>query len=78
MPAAKVTSKGQITIPREIRRALGLDSGDRVIFWVREDGVVEIRPETVDLMSLRGMLEPRAKGVTLDEMDEAIAEGAAE
>ncbi|MBS1842499.1 MAG: AbrB/MazE/SpoVT family DNA-binding domain-containing protein [Acidobacteria bacterium] len=40
---AKVTSKGQITLPREIRRRLGVRAGDRVEF--EDDGkVVEIRP----------------------------------
>ncbi|MFI5096686.1 MAG: AbrB/MazE/SpoVT family DNA-binding domain-containing protein [Candidatus Acidiferrales bacterium] len=36
---AKVTSKGQITIPREIRRRLGVRAGDRVEFEDRRDGV---------------------------------------
>lgn len=35
---AKVTSKGQVTIPQTIRRALAIESGDRVIFELREDG----------------------------------------
>lgn len=29
---AKITSKGQVTVPREIRRALGVDTGDRLVF----------------------------------------------
>jgi antitoxin PrlF len=36
---AKVTSKGQITIPREIRRRLGVRAGDRVEFEDRRDGM---------------------------------------
>jgi antitoxin PrlF len=36
---AKVTSKGQITIPREIRRRLGVRTGDRVLFEESEGGV---------------------------------------
>jgi antitoxin PrlF len=36
---AKVTSKGQITIPREVRRRLGVRAGDRVVFEEREDGM---------------------------------------
>lgn len=40
---AKITSKGQITVPREIRRALGVGPGDRLIF--EEDGVaMRVRP----------------------------------
>lgn len=36
---AKVTSKGQITIPREIRRALGVEAGDKVVFEEDETGI---------------------------------------
>lgn len=40
---AKITSKGQVTIPRDIRRALQLEEGDTVVFEVA-DGDVRIRP----------------------------------
>ena len=76
MPSATVTSKGQITIPKEIREALGLHTGDRVSFRLREDGVVEIHPETLDLMSLLGVLKHRKRGVTLDDMERAISKEA--
>ena len=77
MPTATVTSKGQITIPKEVRETLGLEAGHRVSFQIRDDKVVEMHPENVDLMSLFGIFKPRVKGVTLDEMKEAIREGAA-
>jgi len=76
MPSSTVTSKGQITIPKEVRDAVGLDTGKRVSFRVRKDGVVEMRPDDIDLLSLCGMLKPRVKGVTLEEMDEAVRRGA--
>jgi AbrB family looped-hinge helix DNA binding protein len=72
MPTATVTSKGQITIPKEVRETVGLQAGHRVSFEVREDGVVEMHPETVDLMSLCGIIKPAVRGVTIEEMDEAI------
>jgi AbrB family looped-hinge helix DNA binding protein len=40
---AKITSKGQITIPREVRRALGVRPGDRLLFESDEKGV-RVRP----------------------------------
>jgi len=40
---AKITSKGQITVPHEIRRALGVQSGDRLVFESGEEGV-RVRP----------------------------------
>ncbi len=41
--AAKVTSKGQITIPKVIRRVLGIEEGDSVVFEADENGV-HLRP----------------------------------
>jgi len=72
MPSATVTSKGQITIPKVVRDELGLREGDRVAFRVLDDGKVIVEPETIDLLDLEGSLKPRRKGVTLDDMDEAI------
>lgn len=43
MPTAKVTSKGQITIPNEVRKALGVRPGDRLLFE-SGDGEVRVRP----------------------------------
>ena len=44
---AKVTSKGQITIPKSIRMLLGLQAGDRVLFVEAPDGSVSIRNATL-------------------------------
>lgn len=78
MPFGKLTSKGQITVPKSIRDALRLETGDRVQFRLREDGVVEMLPETGDLISLFGVLKPpKDKSVTIEEMDRAIKRGAA-
>lgn len=76
MATATVTSKGQITIPKEVREALGLETGHRVAFQLKEDGVVEMRSENLDLMSLCGILKPKVKGVTLEDMEKAIRKGA--
>ncbi len=74
MPSAVVTSKGQITIPKPVRDALRLEAGDRVAFRVRDDGTVELEPETLDVMSLFGSLKPKRRGVTLEDMQRAIRE----
>ena len=76
MPTATMTSKGQVTIPKEVRDALHLETGHRISFRVREDGIVEIRPENVDLMAFRGILKSSVKGVTIRDMKEAIRRGA--
>jgi AbrB family looped-hinge helix DNA binding protein len=73
MPSASLTSKGQITIPKVIRDLLQVKTGDRLDFIVEGDHVV-LRPGTVDLRSLRGLLhEPGRKPVSLKEMDAAVA-----
>ena len=76
MPSATVTSKGQITIPKAVREELGLREGDRVAFRILDDGKVIVEPETIDLLVLEGALKPRRKGVTLEDMEEAIRAGA--
>jgi AbrB family looped-hinge helix DNA binding protein len=72
MPSSKVTSKGQITLPIEIRRALRVRQGDRVSFRVARDGSVVVEPETVDLLSLKGSVKSKVRGITVEQMQEAI------
>lgn len=76
MSIATLTSKGQVTIPKDVREALGLEPGDRLSFEVREDGIVEVRAETVDLMTLFGSVKPRKRGVTVEQMKRDIGEAA--
>ena len=49
MTTATVTSKGQITIPKEIRESLNLHDGDKVNFFMDESGKVCIMPATQDI-----------------------------
>ena len=72
MPAAKITSKGQITLPKEIRDALGLRAGDRVTFVLRDDGTAVMSPRKARLEQLFGRVKPQKQGVSLDDMEEAI------
>ena len=69
MPASTLTTKGQVTIPKPVRDALGVRAGDRISFVVRDDGIVELRPETVDLKDLFGILTHDGEPVTLEEME---------
>ena len=76
MPTSTLTSRGQTTIPKPIREALGLQPGDRVEFLV-EDGQVVLRRATADITELDGMLGRSDQDpVSLDEMNEAIQRGA--
>jgi antitoxin PrlF len=61
MPTATLTSKGQITLPKAIRDLLRLGAGDRVDFVVRDDGTVVLRPATVDVRELKGLLHRKGR-----------------
>ena len=78
MPVATVTSKGQITIPVEVRDALNIRTGTRVQFLPNSDGTWDFIPLTDSVMDLAGFIKWDGPPVTLEEMDAAIAEGAAE
>ncbi len=69
MTEAAVTSKGQITIPAEVRAAMQIQPGDRVVFTVLADGTTVIRAKTKSLRSLVGTLPPkRGKRVPIEQM----------
>jgi AbrB family looped-hinge helix DNA binding protein len=74
MATAALTSKGQITIPIEVREELGLKAGDRIEFVKSEEGKFFIQPKKGSIMNLRGMFKWTGKPVSVEEMDEAIAE----
>jgi antitoxin PrlF len=74
MPTATMTTKGQVTIPKEIREHLKIDTGDRLSFVVQQDGSVVVKPITRDVRELGGLLRrPEQRSVSLREMDEGIA-----
>lgn len=74
MSTATVTSKGQVTIPKDVRDALNLKQGTRLLFVLQRDGTVLIRPQTIDLRDLIGILKT-TKHVTVEEMNETIERG---
>lgn len=75
MTSATLTSKGQVTIPVDVRTHLGLATGDRIEFVLNEQtGRYEIVPATHSITALKGILRKPAKPVTIDDMNAAIAE----
>ena len=74
---SSITAKGQATIPKPIRDYLGLKPGDRIKFFMHPNGSVVLLPK-LPVTALRGMVEPRRPPVTIEEIDEAAASGAAE
>ena len=78
MPTATMTSKGQITIPIKVRKALGLKPGVRIDFYEVEDGEYVFRPKTGSIKEMRGCIPKLDHVVTIEEMDRAILDHAAE
>jgi antitoxin PrlF len=77
MPTAKITSKGQITIPAEVRKALGLKTGEKVAFLPGENGEFRLR-RAGSITDLRGILAGLELPRTDAEMNNLIYKRAAE
>ena len=72
-----ITVKGQATIPRAVRKYLGLKPGDRVKFFMHPDGSVVLLPK-LPASALRGIVKSRRRRtVTIEEMTDVAREGAA-
>ncbi len=72
MTTATMTTKGQVTIPLDVRQRLGLDAGDRIEFVELESGEYAIKPAIGDVRSLKGLLRKPSRPVTVEDMDNAI------
>jgi antitoxin PrlF len=75
---ATITSKGQVTIPKAIREQLGLKTGTKLHFWVDPTGRIVVTPLTLTIRDLVGILPKPDRAVTIEEINEAIVEGAVE
>jgi AbrB family looped-hinge helix DNA binding protein len=71
MASAKLTSKGQITLPLPVRKGLGVEVGDRVEF-IEENGRFIVVPAIRDARNLKGLIKRPAKPVSIEEMNNAI------
>jgi AbrB family looped-hinge helix DNA binding protein len=73
MSTATLTSKGQITIPADVRRDMNVDAGDRVEFVQVEPGRYELIAATRSIRELKGMFGKAKRRVSVEEMNAAIA-----
>jgi antitoxin PrlF len=73
MTTATLTSKGQITIPADVRHDLKVDAGDRVEFIQIAPGRYEFVAATQNVTALKGMFGKPTKTVSIDDMNKAIA-----
>lgn len=78
MPSATLTSKGQLTLPKDVRDDLGLREGDRIEFD-KVGGRYVLRPRNRSALELAGILHrPGMKALSVEEMDEALGQALAE
>mgnify|MGYP001500237248 CR=1 FL=1 len=74
-----LTSKGQLTLPKEIRERLGLKAGSRLDFSIDDQGLLIARPVATTALGLAGILRrPEQASVSVETMNEAIEHTAAE
>ncbi len=76
MVQSAITSKGQTTLPKSVRQALGVKTGDRVRYVILDNEVriLPVRP----IGRLFGALKHHGPPLTLEDMEQAVAEGARE
>ena len=74
MSTATMTSKGQITVPAEVRARFGLKAGAKIDFLINDAGDLVMRPRTRDIRSLRHAIAYSGPPISIEEMDEAATE----
>lgn len=74
---ATLSSKNQVTIPKQVREYLNLKAGDRFKFFLQPDGAVVILPK-IRTSKLKGSVPKLNRPVSVEEMEAAIEAGATE
>ena len=79
MPVTTITSKGQITLPKEVRDHLHVGEGDRIEFLIDEGGAVRVHPVAGTVTALFGLLRrPGAASRTQEEIESSIEQAVIE
>ena len=73
MTLAILSSKGQVTIPKDVRQGLGVATGDRIEFIEISPGRYEVLAATRDVRELKGIVGKAKQVATVEEMNVAIA-----
>jgi antitoxin PrlF len=76
---ATLTSKAQITLPKDLRALLNVQPGDKIAFTASPTGSITVsKAQQPSCASLRGLLPKPTKSRSVDDMNEAIAQTAAD
>ena len=73
MSMSMLTQKGQTTIPQDIRVHLGIHAGDKLEFFIDQDGRVVLAPLTERVTALKGLLKKPKRKVSIQRMNEVIS-----
>ena len=73
---ATITSKGQVTLPKALREALNLSTGDKLSFMLSGKNEVRMIPKHLPVQKLKGILPAPDLPVSLEEMKLAVQKGA--
>ena len=76
MASATLTTKGQITIPKEVRERLGVEAGDRLEFVEEEKGVYKVVAATKDVRHLKGLVPKPREPISVEKMNQAVRRAA--
>lgn len=69
MAESTITSKGQTTVPAEIRALIRAEPGTRLVWSVMPDGTIIVRAKTRSILDMAGMLKsPKRKRIAVDDM----------
>jgi antitoxin PrlF len=71
---AKITSKGQITLPSRVRQRLNVGPGDSVMFIEDNDGKIVVRSKSGTLSDMRGMLHRKGKSPARGTIERWVSE----
>jgi AbrB family looped-hinge helix DNA binding protein len=71
MSTSTVSTKGQVVIPANVRAEMGVEPGSRVEFVRTDDGWL-MKPATLPVTALKGMVPKRSRPVSIEEMNRAI------
>jgi bifunctional DNA-binding transcriptional regulator/antitoxin component of YhaV-PrlF toxin-antitoxin module len=78
MPVLTLTSKGQVTLRRELLQHLGVKPGQKIALEKLQDGRIEMRADrqTGKISDVFGMLKsPKQRRLSIDQMNEIVAQG---
>ena len=76
MKHSKITAKGQITLPADMRRALDLNIGDQITFEPQPDGSLLLKKKRGSIADLSGLLKYDGPPVSIEDMNEGIRRAA--